>query len=148
MKISSKGRYALAAMICLAQNEIEGSVDTLHAISKRLNLSKLYFEQVFVLLKRAGLVQSVQGAQGGYRLARDPREVSGADILSATETALFEQAAYTVEETEPHIERALRKGVYQPLEKSIMSVLESISLYQLVEEVGTSTGADGYMYNI
>ena len=85
MKISTKGRYALAAMISLAQQESIPGVETLTALSGRLGLSKLYLEQVFSLLRRAELVLSVKGAQGGYRLARSAAEISLWDILEAIE---------------------------------------------------------------
>ncbi len=86
MKISTKGRYALAAMISMAQRESISGVETLAALSGRLGLSKLYLEQVFSLLRRAELVLSVKGAQGGYRLARSARDISGWDICQPRKT--------------------------------------------------------------
>lgn len=62
MKISSKGRYGLAAMICIAQNCKNNECITIIKISEILGISKIYLEQVFSLLKRAGLVNSIKGA--------------------------------------------------------------------------------------
>lgn len=148
MKISTKGRYALAAMICLAKKEGEGGVETLPALSGRLQLSKQYLEQVFSLLRRAELVQSVKGAQGGYRLGRPSRDISALDILTATENALFEKTDETVALSAPGIERALAQGVFTPLDQSVSSALGAVSLRSLAEEAGRPEDGAGYMYVI
>ena len=69
MKISAKGRYGLAAMTYLARNYAAGTPITIVSISEKLGISKIYLEQVFSLLKRARLVNSIKGSQGGYQLA-------------------------------------------------------------------------------
>lgn len=148
MKISTKGRYALAAMISLAQHEDGEGVETLAALSSRLGLSKLYLEQVFSLLRRAGLVLSVKGAQGGYRLARGARDITGWDILSAAENGLFDLAEATVAESSPGIERAMRDGLFEPLDLAAQTALEAVSLYDLAEEASRPAADDGYIYII
>ena len=85
MKISAKGRYGLAAMTYLARNYASGSPVTIVSISEKLGISKIYLEQVFSLLKRARLVNSIKGSQGGYQLSRAPREITPYDILSSIE---------------------------------------------------------------
>lgn len=148
MKISTKGRYALAAMVSLAQRENEEGVETLAALSGRLGLSKLYLEQVFSVLRRAGLVLSVKGAQGGYRLAREARDITGWDILSAAENSLFEQAEATVVESSPGIERAIRAELFEPLDLAVKTALEAVSLHDLAEEANQPAADDGYIYII
>lgn len=85
MRISSKGRYAVAAMTELAGAWKRSESLTVLRISETLGISKIYLEQVFSLLKRAQLVNSIKGAQGGYQLAKPPEEITAADILSASE---------------------------------------------------------------
>ena len=148
MKISTKGRYALAAMISLAQQESISGVETLAALSRRLGLSKLYLEQVFSQLRRAELVLSVKGAQGGYRLARGARDIMGWDILSAVENSLFDQADATVADRSPGIERAMRDGVFTPLDLAVRTALEAVSLDDLAEEANLPAADDGYIYII
>ena len=99
MKISSKGRYGLAAMIYIAQNGINGECITIISIAERLNISKIYLEQVFSLLKRANLVISVKGAQGGYKLSHSPKEITAREILESIESSLFETTDLTVKES-------------------------------------------------
>ena len=93
MKISAKGRYGLAAMAYLAANYAAGTPITIISISEKLGISKIYLEQVFSLLKRAQLVISIKGSQGGYQLAKAPRDISAYDILSAIELSLMEKTA-------------------------------------------------------
>lgn len=84
MKLSTKGRYAMVALTDLAIKGEDGLV-SLAELSKRQNVSLPYLEQLFVKLRRAGLVESVRGPGGGYRLARSPSEIRAADILSAVD---------------------------------------------------------------
>lgn len=88
MKISTKGRYALRLMIALARNEDEGYL-ALRDVSGQEDISTKYLEQIVTLLSRAGFLKSVRGAQGGYRLARDPAEYTAGEILRAAEGDLF-----------------------------------------------------------
>ncbi|SEM82319.1 transcriptional regulator, BadM/Rrf2 family [Pseudorhodobacter antarcticus] len=88
MKLSTKGRYAMVALtdLALAQGKSGGEeLVSLSEISKRQDISLPYLEQLFVKLRRAGLVKAVRGPGGGYRLARPPAEVRISEILEAVE---------------------------------------------------------------
>ena len=93
MKISAKGRYGIASMVFLARSYDTSSPVTIISISEHLGISKIYLEQVFALLKRSKLVNSIKGSQGGYQLARPPHDITAYDILSAIEIALIEMDA-------------------------------------------------------
>ncbi|MEM7358039.1 MAG: Rrf2 family transcriptional regulator [Pseudomonadota bacterium] len=84
MKLTTKGRYAVTAMMDLA---LHARIDcvTLADIAERQNISLAYLEQLFGSLRKAGLIASLRGPKGGYRLARDDKEISLADILVASE---------------------------------------------------------------
>ena len=84
MKLSTKGRYAMVALTDLALQPEEDLV-TLSDISKRQKISLPYLEQLFVKLRRAGLVESVRGPGGGYRLARVSSDIRVSDILAAVD---------------------------------------------------------------
>ncbi|MFC4734515.1 Rrf2 family transcriptional regulator [Salipiger abyssi] len=84
MKLSTKGRYAMVALADIALQP-EGDLVTLGDISKRQDVSLPYLEQLFVKLRRAGLVASVRGPGGGYRLARPASEIRVVDILAAVD---------------------------------------------------------------
>lgn len=97
MKLSTKGRYAMVALADLALQPGDGLV-SLAEISKRQDISLAYLEQLFVKLRRAGLVESVRGPGGGYRLATVPAEIRVAQVLAAvdeTVSALHKGAGAT-----------------------------------------------------
>ncbi len=84
MKLSTKGRYAMVALVDLAL-EGDGRLVSLSEVSARQNISLAYLEQLFVKLRRADLVTSVRGANGGYRLARPASEIRVVDVLAAVD---------------------------------------------------------------
>ncbi|WP_370252679.1 Rrf2 family transcriptional regulator [Nioella sp.] len=84
MKLSTKGRYAMVALADLALQGTQG-LTSLAEISKRQDISLPYLEQLFVKLRRAGLVDSVRGPGGGYRLARPASEIRVSDVLGAVD---------------------------------------------------------------
>lgn len=84
MKLSTKGRYAMVALVDIALQPA-GAVVTLGEVSRRQDISLPYLEQLFVKLRRADLVASVRGPGGGYRLARPASEIRVSDVLSAVD---------------------------------------------------------------
>ncbi len=148
MRISAKGRYALASTIHMAQSHNSNEYITLISISEKLGISKIYLEQVFSLLKHGGIVNSIKGAQGGYQLSRTPNQITVYDILHSVETTLFERAEETIAGSFPEIEHAMSAAVYQPLDLSIKSTLQGITLYDLVTEAEKHTTDQGFMFFI
>lgn len=84
MKLSTKGRYAMVALADIALQP-SGALVTLGEISKRQDISLPYLEQLFVKLRRAGLVEAVRGPGGGYRLAKSPDAIRVSDVMQAVE---------------------------------------------------------------
>lgn len=84
MKLSTKGRYAMVALVDLA-GQPEGTLSSLAEVAERQAISLNYLEQLFVRLRRAGLVESVRGPGGGYRLARPASEIRVAEVLEAVD---------------------------------------------------------------
>jgi len=147
MRISSKGRYALAAMVKMALTD-SGDYQAIISLSQKLGISKIYLEQVFSILKRSGLVQSEKGARGGYKLRRAPSDIKVLDILKPLELALFEQADDQVGDDAPEIGDALTDLVFSKMDEAILRVLESVTLADLAQRVGGERAARGYMYYI
>jgi Rrf2 family iron-sulfur cluster assembly transcriptional regulator len=92
MRLTTKGRFAVTAMMDLAMRHTHGPV-TLAAISERQHISLSYLEQLFGRLRRAKLVSSVRGPGGGYNLARPAPNVSVADIIVAVDEPLMQPSA-------------------------------------------------------
>ncbi|TCL56235.1 BadM/Rrf2 family transcriptional regulator [Kineothrix alysoides] len=148
MRISSKGRYALAAVTNMAQRYDSGEYATVINISKELGISKIYLEQVFSLLKRGGVVTSTKGAQGGYLLSRKPGQITVFEVLASVEDSLFERTQETVAENAMDIESALRITVFDTLDEVISETSQGITLLDLVNEAEKHKGEHEIMFYI
>ena len=135
MKLSTKGRYGLRALIDLAQYSAEAPV-SITSISARQDLSERYLEQLMSMLKKAGLVRSVRGAGGGYVLAKDMAEISVGDILRVLEGSL-EAAQCPGTEGDHNCETqdiCVAKYVWKRINDSITQAVDTMMLSQLIEE--------------
>ena len=134
MKLSTKGRYGLRALIDLAQYGEKEAV-SIQSISARQQISDSYLEQLVRKLKKAGLVTSLRGAQGGYRLAKPAEEISVGDVLRALEGII--EAVSCQEGENPSCvgkDLCVARYVWQKVNKSIQETVDSIMISQLVEE--------------
>lgn len=148
MRISAKGRYGLAAMSYIAASYESGKPITIISISEKLGISKIYLEQVFSLLKRAGLVSSLKGSQGGYQLVREPKEISAGDVLMAIETSLVDKAEDTAKMKAPMLDLAMKRVVFDRVDEAIAKALAEVTLEDIVHEVDKQKYADELMYFI
>lgn len=146
MKISAKGRYALLSMTYLAQHFDTNSPTTILTISNKIGISKIYLEQVFAILKRANLVNSTKGAQGGYQLSRPPRSITVFEILNVIELALMEPSVS--ESRIAELDRAINSTVYEPLDQKIFDFLKSLTLEDILTAVSREMDASSQMYFI
>ena len=144
MRISLRTRYGLASLLCMAEKVQSEERITIISLSEKLKISKIYLEQVFALLRRGGLVISAKGAQGGYNLARPARQITAFDVLSATETSLFEKTEETV--ADENIEKTLKDTIFDPLDNSIKETLSRITLEDMVNQSAMYTNGDYFMY--
>lgn len=134
MKLSTKGRYGLRALIDLAQHSEHEAV-SISSIAQRQNISESYLEQLVARLRKAGLVMSIRGAQGGYRLAKPADTISVGDVLRALEGNLraVECAALTQKGCQGS-ELCVAKYVWEKINESIAATVDEMMLDQLVEE--------------
>ena len=135
MKLSTKGRYGLRALIDLAVYS-ESEAVSISSISSRENISVSYLEQLVAKLKKAGLVISIRGAGGGYRLARPALDISVGDILRALEGSLdaVECSGLKEDSTCMSADSCVTKYVWDKINNSITTAVDEISLEQLVIE--------------
>ena len=135
MKLSTKGRYGLRAMIDLARYSEEEPV-SISSIASRQDISERYLEQLVGLLRKAGLVQSIRGATGGYVLAKGAKEISVGDVLRALEGSLepVKCAAFYSEEGCMASDGCVTKYVWQKNNDSINETVDKMMLDELVRE--------------
>lgn len=148
MKISTKGRYGLRAMVDLAVNSIGDHV-ALKSIAERQDISENYLEQVFSSLRKAGLINSIKGAQGGYVLGKSAGSITVGDILRILEgdlSVIDEKAAAGGQENK--IEACIKGAVWDSINESINTVVDGITLEQLVEDYKKMANAASHMFYI
>lgn len=132
MKISTKGRYGLRALVDLASRTREGTVSLVN-IAKRQKLSLNYLEQVFSTLRKAGIVKSIKGAQGGYMLAKEAEAIKVSDVLTALEGEfnIIDQVGDS-EQRDP-IQEAIQELVWDRINTAVRKYLDEVTLADLVE---------------
>ena len=147
MKISSKGRYGLKAMVDLAVNS-KNDIVTLKSIAERQSISEGYLEQVFSLLKKGGLVKSSKGAQGGYSLNREASAITIGDVLRALEGSLSVVDKSSDTSCESQMDYCIKSNVWDKLNESINKTIDSITLYDLTQKYNTLINDSSYIYYI
>lgn len=133
MKLSTKGRYGLRALIDLAQNSTKEPV-SITSIAERQDISERYLEQLMSKLKKSGIVTSIRGAAGGYILARPMEEISVGDVLRALEGSLDPvDCPGLLEEGCKAADGCVTKYVWKRINDSINRTVDEIRLDQLVK---------------
>jgi Rrf2 family iron-sulfur cluster assembly transcriptional regulator len=130
MRLTTKGRYAVTAMLDLSLNYDAGSI-TLADISVRQGISLSYLEQLFSRLRKQGLVSSTRGPGGGYRLSRAAEEITVLDVISAVDEKLDSTACEGKANCHGE-EKCLSHELWQSLSEQIQSYLSNITLGQVV----------------
>ena len=125
MKISTKGRYALRLMVDLAEHINNGYI-SLKDIAERQNISKKYLEQIIPSLTRAQLVNTVRGAQGGYKLAKQASKITVGDILRETE------GIFTVDDDSEDTQSSIC-FVWKGLADTVNKYLDSITIQDILD---------------
>lgn len=133
MKLSTKGKYGLKAMFELANSSVNGPV-SLKYIAKQQNISDQYLEQIFSSLKKAGLVKSVRGAQGGYMLSKSARDITVADILKVLEGNMAFTECLLDSEACENFDSCSTRYVWEQIKKAIENVTMSISLQDMIDD--------------
>jgi len=135
MRLTTKGRFAVTAMLDLALNGDERPV-SLAGISERQKISLSYLEQLFGKLRRRNLVESVRGPGGGYNLAREAAHVSVADIVRAVEEPMDSTQCGGRENCHDN-HRCMTHDLWEELNTTVYGFLEGVKLAHLVERQRT-----------
>jgi Rrf2 family transcriptional regulator, iron-sulfur cluster assembly transcription factor len=139
MRLTTKGRFAVTAMIDLGLREHGGPV-TLAGISQRQKISLSYLEQLFGKLRRHELVESTRGPGGGYRLGRPPHEITVADIIFAVDEPLDATQCGGKENCHDD-QRCMTHDLWANLNARMVEYLDSVTLANLVEQQKQKAGA-------
>lgn len=132
MKLSTKGRYGVKAMVDLAIN-YGGSPVSIKSISQRQNISEYYLEQLFSSLRKAKLIKSIRGAQGGYILNRQPEDITVSDIIEVLEGPI-EISDCLDGVTCNNVDCCATRLLWKKIKTSIDEVTNSVTLKDIVED--------------
>ena len=137
MRISTRGRYALRAMVDLAQHGSNGPVAR-HDISERQEISADYLAQLFMPLQAAGLVEGVKGPGGGYRLAHHPARIRAGDVFRAVEGPVaVVHCTLPCPDGSPEcsrLDRCVTHRLWNRVSDAVTDVLDSVTLRDLADE--------------
>ena len=147
MRISTKGRYGLRAMLDLALNSATDHV-ALGSIAERQDISANYLEQIFSSLRKSGLVKSIKGAQGGYILGDKPARITVGQILRVLEADLFQFEEDDDGLGQFDVEFFLRASVWDKMQACINDLVDNITLEDLMDDYKKMQGNSSLMYFI
>jgi Rrf2 family protein len=136
MQISTKGKYAVRAMLDIAQNSNGGPV-ALAAISKREGISLLFLEQIFQPLRKGSIVNSIRGPHGGYLLARDATEITIGEIVRLIEPPLYTSSCFSNDGSVDNCrisDSCIGGAVWKQLAEHVDNFLDSITLADLANK--------------
>ncbi|WP_297429497.1 Rrf2 family transcriptional regulator [Clostridium sp.] len=140
MKISTKGRYGLRALIDVCIYSSSDMV-TVKSISERQDISERYLEQIFSSLRKGGIINAKKGAQGGYFLAKSAREFTIGDILNVLEGDLL---LIDIEKDDNEIESFMSENLWHVINNKISNFFHSITLEDLVNDYKKFNKEDMY----
>ena len=141
MRLTTKGRYAVTAMLDLALNE-GGTPVTLKSIAENQGLSLSYLEQLFAKLRRQGLVKGTRGPGGGYRLARKVDDIAIAEIIAAVDEPIDITDCGGLKNCRDG-KRCLAHDLWSELSDELYAFLSGIYLGELMRRVGAEAGQGG-----
>ncbi len=147
MKIPTKIRYGLRFLLDVAEHGDEGVV-TLREASRRQGISQKYLWQVVAPLKSAGLITAERGKDGGFRLAREPRDVTIRDVYTAIEGDCSLVGCLTRPETCPRHEHCEVRDVWDEISQGLGDLMQRITLEQILERQRKRRIAQGPDYSI
>jgi Rrf2 family iron-sulfur cluster assembly transcriptional regulator len=133
MRLTTKGRFAVTAMIDLALRQNAGPV-TLAAISQRQQISLSYLEQLFGKLRRHDLVESTRGPGGGYTLGKKPQDITVADIIVSVDEPIDATHCGGKENCLGDAGRCMTHELWSSLNQRMVEYLDSVTLHKLVED--------------
>ena len=135
MKLSTRSRYGLKAVVDIAARN--GKSVSIKSMSERLEISENYLEQLIIKLKKAGILNSVRGAGGGYSLREPPEDITVGKILNILEGSLYPAKCLDDDDTTCGYgvcNPCATKGVWEKIYESVTTVVESITVMDLVNE--------------
>jgi Rrf2 family cysteine metabolism transcriptional repressor len=133
MKLSTRTRYGIRAVLELAENYGKGPIQ-LKIIARDQGISVKYLEQLMATLKSAGIVSSIRGSKGGYVLAKSPNQIRLSDCFNSLEGPVITVECVENDSYCPRTNDCIAREVWAEVQKAVMSVLKSMTLQSLLDK--------------
>lgn len=133
MKMSTRGRYGIKAMLELALVYDTGMM-SVRSIAQKQKISELYLEQLFSILKKANLIKSVRGAKGGYSLTRTPKEITIKDIIDVVEGPVNISDCVEKNSSCDNLDKCATRVLWVKIKDAIDSIFSSVTLQDIIDE--------------
>ncbi|BAK81265.1 RrF2 family transcriptional regulator [Candidatus Arthromitus sp. SFB-rat-Yit] len=133
MKMSTRGRYGIKAMLELALS-YDTEMMSVRSIAQKQKISELYLEQLFSTLKKANLIKSVRGAKGGYSLTRKPKEITIKDIIDVVEGPINISDCAENNSTCDNLDRCATRVLWVKIRDAINNIFSSVTLQDIIDE--------------
>lgn len=140
MKLSTKGRYGVKAMVDLAMR-YGGDPVSIKSVSERQHISEYYLEQLFSPLRKAGLINSIRGAQGGYTLSREPKDITISEIMEVLEGPI-EISNCIDDKSCNNVDCCATRLLWTKIKNSIDSVTKTTTLQDILNDYNNMNAVD------
>jgi Rrf2 family protein len=141
MKLSTRARYGIRAMLELAQNQGKGPTQ-IKSIGQHQEISVKYLEQLLAILKSGGFVRSIRGAKGGYMLAESPDKIILSDVFNCLEGPLITTECLEDDDYCPRASECVTRELWTEVQNAVKKVLDSFTLEDLLDRAKTKKNMD------
>lgn len=139
MKISTRTRYGIRAVLELAENYEKGLLQ-LKIIAKRQDISMKYLEQIMAILRTGGFIRSIRGPRGGYMLAKTPNQIKLSDVFNCLEGPVTTVECVEDEDSCARAADCMARQLWIQVQEAIRNVLQSITLQDLIDKAKDKNG--------
>jgi len=147
MKLSTKGRYAVRAMLDLALHYGEGPI-LLRDVARREHISERYLEQIILSLKAAGLVNSTRGARGGFMLTKPPSQIRLIEVMQVSEGSMAPVECVSDPNVCSRSSLCVTRDIWSEMTEAMSGILESTTLQDLIQRQREKEQPKARMYYI
>lgn len=132
MRITTRGRYALRATLALAQLSMDGSPISISKLSEKEQISSVFLEQIFFKLRKAGIVESIRGPGGGFKIAKPLDKITAKDILDAAGEGLMLSPCGNPKQNCSHINDCISFAIWSEATTLVNNFFESMTLASII----------------
>ena len=144
MKISTKGRYGLRILLDLALNDSE-KPRMIRDISESQHISEKYISRLIIELRKAGMVKSIRGSKGGYRISREPKEITLLDVVEVMEGPVSIVDCVSARDCCPRIASCVTREIWTELNSQIREALQKITLQEIIDRYRAKNGDGDFL---